>query len=718
MKIKCILQHDETDCGAACLSMVLAYYGKNVPIRKIREVAGTDTKGTSGFGLVAASQKFGLNCKAFAADDKSKIKNLPYSTVLHLKNKGFEHYVVLKKVHKNKAYLCDPAKGNVVVNLNSFFEIWSGIFFILTPNLSFEKSGHENVLFRFLTLLKQYKKNVVQILIASLFLSVFGVFVSFYFRFLIDEVLYIQIKSTLNLCSLCYFIVILFQAVIGFCRNEIILYMGTKIDVTLSSDFFFHLLKLPMKFFTSRKTGEVLSRLNDVNVIKNAVSSATLSVVIDSIMVVTGAAFLIKMGGRLLIVAIIPIIISAIIVYLLKESFKKQIREQAIINAEKNAFMYECLNGISTVKGLSTEQKAFDKCENLIVETGEKTLDLGKLGNRQRALLEIISSLGTLAIYWYGSFLIFEGTISLGQLISFTMLAGFFLSPLSRLLTMQSYWQEVFVSSERLLDIIDLDEEAGNEDTKIDIEKLSGDIEFKDVSFAYGNRGKTINKINFVIPGGKRVAFVGQSGSGKTTLLKLLMRFYDLNEGKILINGSDINDYKIQDYRKCIGYVPQESLLFSGTVLQNITWAAPVYTREQIIDCTKKAQVFDFIQNLPEKFETKVGEQGATLSGGERQRIALARILLCNPELIILDEATASLDSISEKRIMKAVFSSTQNKTTIIVAHRLSTIKDCDLIYVFDKGELLEQGNHTQLLEKNGKYAELWRAQNEESYNS
>jgi ATP-binding cassette subfamily B protein len=718
MRLKCILQHDETDCGAACLSMVLDYYGKSVPIRKIREEACTDTKGTSGFGMVKAAQKYGLSCKAFIADEKEKIKKLPCATVLHIKHKGMEHYVVLKKVNRNKVYLCDPGVGNTVVSFEDFFQQWTGVFFILTPDTSFEKSSHENVLFRFLTLLKQYKKNVAQILTASLFLSAFGIFVSFYFRFLIDEVLYIQIKSTLNLCSLCYLIVIVFQAIIGFCRNEIILFMGTKIDVMLSSDFFYHLLRLPMKFFTSRKTGEVLSRLNDVNVIKNAISSATLSVVIDSIMIVTGAAFLIKMGGRLLLVAIVPIIISSIIVYLFKDHFKRQIRNQAIITAEKNAFMYESLNGIATVKGLSTEQKAFDKCENLIVETGERTLDLGKLGNRQRAILEIISSLGTLAIYWYGSFLIFDGTITLGQLISFTMLSGFFLSPLSRLLTMQSYWQEVFVSSERLLDIIDLEEEAKDEDSKMDAESLAGDIEFCDVSFAYGNRGKTIKNMSFLIPGGKKVAFVGQSGSGKTTLLKLLMRFYDLNEGKILINGVDINDYKTKEYRKCIGYVPQESLLFSGTILQNITWAAVNYTKEDIIACTKKAQAFEFIQNLPEKFATIVGEQGATLSGGERQRIALARILLCNPELIILDEATASLDSISETKIMDAVFSSGEGKTTIIVAHRLSTIKDCDLIYVFDKGELVEQGNHKELLEKNGKYSSLWRAQNEKSFSS
>jgi ATP-binding cassette subfamily B protein len=718
MGIKCILQHDETDCGAACISMVLNYYGKKVPIRKIREEACTDTRGTSGFGIVKAAEKFGLTCKSFFCNDKNKLKELKCPVILNIKENGIEHYVVLKKIYREKIYLCDPAKGYISRSINDFLSIWTGIFFIFSPDSSFKRTKNEKIILRFLGLLKYYRKNVIQILAASLLLSAFGIFVSFYFRFLIDEVLYTQIKSTLNICSLCYFIVIVFQTIIGFCRNEIILYMGTKIDVMISSDFFCHLLKLPMNFFTSRKSGEILSRLNDINVIKNAISSASLSVVIDSIMIVTGAFFLIKMGGRLLLVSIIPIIISTFVVYLFKGHFRRQIREQAVIMGEKNAFMYESINGISTIKGLATEQKAFDKCESLIVEAGEKTLDLGRLGNKQHSILEIISSIGTLIIYWYGSLLIFRGIITLGQLISFTMLSGFFLNPLSRLLTMQFYWQEVFVSSERLYDIIDLEEENKNEGLKQEVNNLYGNIEFKNVTFSYGTRLNTIKKLNLVIPHGKKIAFVGQSGSGKTTLLKLLMRFYNLNDGKITINGIDINDYKIESYRKKIGYVPQESLLFSGTILQNISWASIKPSKEQIIECCKKAQVFDFIQNYTDKFETIVGEQGMTLSGGERQRIALARILLFNPDLFILDEATASLDSISERRIMNSVFTSTEGKTIIIVAHRLSTIKNCDLIFVFDKGELVEQGNHKQLMTLNGKYAELWRAQNEENYNS
>lgn len=310
--------------------------------------------------------------------------------------------------------------------------------------------------------------------------------------------------------------------------------------------------------------------------------------------------------------------------------------------------------------------------------------------------------------------MIFKNQITLGQLISFTTLSGYFLGPLSRLLTMQSYWQEVFVSAERLSDIPDISEEDELQNNKVDTDNLLGDIEFKNVCFSYGTRGRAINNVSLKIPAGKKVAFVGMSGSGKSTLLKLLMKFSNYEEGNILIDGTEISKYSNDSYRSRIGYVPQESLLFSGTIEENIAWGCYNFSEQNVVDASMAAEAFPFINLLPEKFYTMVGEQGATLSGGERQRIALARILMKNLDIIILDEATASLDSISEKKIINTVYKQIKDKTVIMVAHRLSTIRNCDCIFVFEKGKLLEQGNHNYLLKKNGKYAELWRAQNEE----
>ncbi|OJF76779.1 MAG: peptidase C39 [Treponema sp. CETP13] len=716
MKIQKVLQHDETDCGVACLSIIFKYYGKTVSLRKIRTVAGTDKKGTSGLGIVKGANSFGMSCKCLMATDKEKISEIALPAIFHFHG-NTDHYIVVYKIKNKKIYVSDPALGLYKISKKTFFEKWSGVFFLLYPNTSFEKgSDKRGMFFRFFTLLKPHKKMVCKIVISSLLLSFFGVFMSFYFRFLIDEVLYSEIKSTLNLCSLCYLMVIIFQTIITFCRSQIILYLGEKIDVVLLCDFFCHLLFLPLSFFTSRKTGEILSRLDDTETIRGAVSSTSLSVVLDSFMIVIGGYFLFKMGSKLLPVAMIPVFVSALVVWICTKPFKLLIRKRAVLAAEKNATLYESVNGIATIKGLATEKKAFSRAEVRIVETAEKTLSLGKLGNIQKSLQTLISGCGTLALYWYGSYLIFGGFMTLGQLISFVTLSGFFLSPLSRLLTMQSYWQEVLVSAERLSDIIDLEEETKDEENKRTVDTLNGDIQFKDVSFSYGTRGKAIHDVSFTISKGQRVAFVGMSGSGKTTLLKLLMRFYPCDEGNILIHNTDITEYKTDSYRENIGYVPQESLLFSGTISENIAWGSPVATKEKIIKAAHDAQAYDFIMNLPDKFNTNVGEQGTTLSGGERQRIALARILMRDPSLLILDEATASLDSISEHAIMDTVFNKIKNRTIIMVAHRLSSICSCENIFVFEKGKLMESGSHEKLLNKKGKYYELWRAQNEKSY--
>lgn len=525
-RIKNIIQHDESDCGIACIAFILHYYGKDISMRKIREIAGTDKIGTSGLGIIKASEYFGLSCKGIMINDKEKIDSLPMPAILHLKWDGHEHYVTIYRIKKDIAFINDPAIGLTTEPLNSLLKKWSGITFILFPTSNFEKESNKEGFFsRFLVLLKPYKKYIIETFIASIFLSLFGIFMSLYFRFLIDEVLYSQMKSTLNLFSICYFIVIIFQVLLNYCRSQLLTYMGSKIDVCLVSDFYLHLLKLPLNFFQKRKTGEILSRLNDANIIKNAISSTLLSITIDAVMIIIGAFFLIKMGSVLLPISIIPVILSAIIVYILKNPLKKIIKEQSVAEAEKNASMYESINGIATIKGLATETKAFSRTESKIVESTQKNLKLRKLVNLQNGLQTFISSCGTLAIYWIGSFMIFHNKITLGQLISFTTLSGYFLEPLSRLLTMQSYWQEVFISAERLSDILDITEENEIQNNSLDAENLLGNMEYKNVCFSYGTRGRAINNVSIKIPAGKKVAFVGMSGSGKSTLLKLLMKF-------------------------------------------------------------------------------------------------------------------------------------------------------------------------------------------------
>ena len=302
----------------------------------------------------------------------------------------------------------------------------------------------------------------------------------------------------------------------------------------------------------------------------------------------------------------------------------------------------------------------------------------------------------------------------MGQLISFVLLSGYFLNPLGRLLTLQPALQEAAVAANRLAVILDIPEENVNSGTVIK-EELSGVIKINNLSFAYGTRGNTLEKINMDIQAGQRVAFVGSSGSGKTTLTKLLMKFYNYDSGEIFIDGINLKDFETSYYRKAIGYVPQDILLFSGTVKENIRFGLAHLSDEEVYAAARAALADEFISKLPDRYDTMVGEHGATLSGGERQRIALARILLRKPRILILDEATASLDSVTERSIMKTVNELTRDITTVIVAHRLSTIAHCDSIFVFVQGRVVESGTHEQLIKANGAYKKLWDAQQTES---
>lgn len=707
-----VLQHDEFDCAAACLASICKYYGKRIPIALIRRLARTDRDGTSGYGIIHGAKELGFSCKGAISPDKKLQNDMIYPIIAHLKQHNGDHYVIIYKRKNQKLHIADPACGYKVVAVKDFEQLWTGIFFIMVPLIQFEKNKDSNTsLTRFFSILKPYKKVLFEVLLASIVLSTLGIASAFYFRFLIDEILYTGVKITLTLFSIGYALIIIFQSLLVFSRNQLMMHMSNKVDASLMFEYFRHILKLPLDFFTSRKTGEILSRINDTATIRYAISSASLSVVLDSIMLLIGGFFLFIFGGSLLLAAIIPVILSAILAWLFFKPYENKLKVKAIVDADKQSSMVETINGIATIKALSSEQFAFERTEIKIVDSIKKGLSLGTLGNTENTLHTFLSQSGTLAVYWLGSLNILAGTMSLGQLISFVLLSGYFLGPLGRLLTLQPALQEAFVAADRLAEILDIPEESFNSGDVKDTE-LHGDIQITDLTFAYGTRGNTLQNINLTIRAGERVAFVGASGSGKTTLTKILMKFYTYGSGQILVDGINLKDFDTENYRSMIGYVPQDILLFSGTIKENIRFGLDFLPDKVIYEAAKVALADEFISKLPDRYDTIVGEHGATLSGGERQRLALARILLRNPKLLILDEATSSLDSVTEKALMKTVRTLTKGLTTIVVAHRLSTIIDSDTIFVFESGCLVESGSHAELLKKEGMYKQLWLAQN------
>lgn len=716
MKYYLVKQQDESDCGAACISTVAKFYGKRISVSKIRNVAGTDINGTSGKGIVRACESIGFSCKTMFSDKKLLKSEYPLPLIVHIKRDGLEHYIVIYKVKKSKILVADPADSVKWIPVKKFNEWWSGIFFLVSPNEKFEKtSDDKSFLLRFAYLLTKNKVLSIEIFAASFLMTVLGILGAFYFRYLIDNVIYSNLPTSLVSISLAYLVVLIFQNLLTFARNNLLIFLGNKIDASLTLEYFNHILHLPLDFFVKRKSGEILSRISDIRTVKNALSSMSIGVILDSLMLVFGGIVLFTFSSSLVGVAIIPVILSAVIVLVFTKKFRELIRKRAVIEAEKYSHFVETVNGISTVKALSTERDSYDKAELKIIDTIKKDFSLSHLGNFQSTLQGFLTQAGNLAVYWYGSYLIMKGQLSLGELISFVTLLGYFLGPLGRLITLQPQFQELSVAGKRLGEILDLPEEKELSDGFLTVTETEGNIRIENLSFSYGTRGATLKDISLEIKSGEKVAIVGPSGSGKTTLLKLLMKFYKSDSGDIFLDDQSIKDINTESYRNCFGYVPQEILLFSGTIAENIAWGSDGATAKDIFNAAREAQALDFISKLNDRFDTKVGERGASLSGGERQRIALARILLRKPKILVLDEATSSLDSLSEAAIMKTISSIGKNLTTVIVAHRLSTIRNCDKIFVLKDGTLVESGNHESLLSQNGTYARMWKSQTEAS---
>lgn len=709
----CIKQQDIQDCGPACLATISKQYGLKMPISKIRELAGTDLQGSTVYGIVQAAEKLGFSTKAVQVDKKEELfDNLPTPCIAHvIIDDVLLHFVVVHKITKKYILVADPGRGMMKYKPEDFFKIWDDILVFLTPTAKFEKGDQTKGLFqRFWGLIKVQKGLLINIFIASFLITFLGIAGSFYYRFLIDDILPNNLAANLHSLSIAMLILLLFKIFTEFFRQILFIYMAQNIDVPLLLGYYNHVVKLPMNFFGTRKVGEIISRFNDGDKIRNAISSVTLTLMIDIIMAVAGGVILYLQNVKLFFTCFIPIVLYLCLVAGFKNRLKKVNREVMEANATLSSYLVESLEGIETVKAFNGEGIVQQKTENRFLSFMRSCLKHGVTYNVQGTLMSIVKGVFGICILWFGGSLVLKGELTMGELISFNALLAYFIEPVSRLINLQPQLQEAIVASDRLGEILDLElEKSSEEDVKPDT--LYGDISLEHINFAYGLREDILHDINMSIKAGEKIALVGESGSGKTTIAKLLMGFYEVKEGNIVINSDNINTINKEVLRSKISYISQHPFFFSGTIKENLEFAMEGVTREMIVDACKKAHIDEYIQSQPMGYKTPLEEKAANLSGGQRQRLAIARALIRNPEILIMDEATSNLDSITESAIQKTLEECTQNVTTIIIAHRLSTIKKCDKIFVMDKGKIIEQGSHSELLKEKGYYYRLWSEQ-------
>jgi ATP-binding cassette subfamily B protein len=710
-----VRQHDQSDCGAAALATVARHHRIPVSLEQMRTLAGTDRVGTNLLGLVQAAEKLGFSARAVKGPYDA-LPTIPLPAIVHVRtDEGLGHFIVLHRHSKTAVVVADPARGILTLSRDEFCKRWTGYLLILVPDAQRRPlaAGKAPVgpWRRFLGLLRPHSGLVLEAFSCAVLMTVLGLSTSYFIQHLVDNVLARNETRLLNALGIGMVLVLVFKVLFGALRQYLLAHVSRKVDLGLVAGYARHILGLPLNFFEMRRVGEILSRVNDAAKLREAISGTTTTVLVDGVLVVVmvGVLLLYDLPLALVAMAFIPALAASVLIH--HPAAKRRCREAMENAAQLSAHLAEDVAGVETIKAFGRERARAEEGEARLVGVVQSVFGLQKIGASINALSTLVTAAAGITILWYGGHRVMEGALSIGQLMFFHSLLGYLLEPLGRLASVNVQIQDGLAAVDRLYQVLDLELEPLNGNNKAAFRGVTQAVELKDASFKYGCRANVLEKVNLRIPAGKTVAIVGESGSGKSTLLKLLMGYYPATEGHILIDGVDMQDYELATLRDRIGLVSQDAFVFNGTVRDNIALGRPDATLEEVFAAAQAAGLGDFIKGLPERYETVIGERGANLSGGQRQRLAIARALLRQPDLLIFDEATSHLDTATEQAIQQNLKTALTGKTVVLVAHRLSTIKDADLIYVLHQGRVAEQGTHRELLALGGHYAALCRAQ-------
>ncbi len=708
-----VKQRDITDCGAACLASIGAWYKLGLPVSRIRQIAGTDQKGTNAWGLVKAAEKMGFTAKGVKGDIEA-LPTAPLPAIAHvIVKKILQHYVVLYHVKAGMAEYMDPGDGLMhKVTMEEFAEMWTGVLILLAPGNEFIPRNEKiSNLQRFFYLLKPHRSILVQSLVGAVLYTVLGLSTSIYIQKITDYVLVDRNMKLLNLLSVGMVVILLVQLFIGTAKSIFIMKTGQKIDLRLILGYYKHLLTLPQRFFDTMRVGEIISRINDAVKIRAFINDTAISLLVNVFIVFFSFSLMFLYSWKLALIILTIVPFYGIVYYITNRVNKKRERKLMEHSAELESQLVESLNSVRTIKEFGLESYSNMKTEMRFVELLRTVYKSGQNAIFSGLSTEFLSRIYTIILLWVGCYFVVDNTITPGELLSFYAILGYFTSPAASLIGMNKSIQNALIAADRLFEIMDLEREE--EENKMDLSpEKAGEIIFNDITFSYGTRTDVFENFSFTIGKGQITAVIGESGSGKTTLVALVQKLYPLNGGSISIGGYNIAHITSESLRNIVGVVPQRLDLFGGNIVDNIAVGEFKPDIERIIEICKTLGMLGFIEKLPGGLNTYIGENGATLSGGQKQRIAIARALYRNPEILVFDEATSSLDSESEYFVQEAINQmKAAGKTVVVIAHRLSTVVHADKIAVLENGKLLEEGSHKQLWAAEGRYYQMWQKQ-------
>ena len=700
-------QQSASDCGAACLVMVSRYWGRRFSVNRLRDIANVDRNGASLRGLAAAAESLGFSTRPVKAS-LNKLAEQTLPAIVHWEGR---HYVVVYKVTRKHVVVADPAIGQRSLGHAQFKAGWTGYALLLQPTALLKETKEASQPFwQFFELMKPHRLLLLEVIIASILIQIFGLITPLFTQILLDRVVVQRSNLTLTAVGIGLLIFSLFRVVITGLRQYLLDHTANRVDLALIVGFVSHTFRLPLSFFESRYVGDIISRVQENRKIQRFLTGEALSIFLDllTVFIYVGLMFWYSWKMALLTLVIVP---PFVLLALIATPFLQRVSRQIFsANNEETGYLIQSHTGIRTVKAMAVEQTVRWHWEELFGKSIKTNFSGQVIGNTLQIFSSGIEAVITTVLLWFGAWQVIQNELTIGQLVAFNMLLGNVLNPFQRLIVLWNELQEVIIAVERINDVIDAEpEEDLQHSVRQFLPPIRGHIRFDKVTFRYHPESdtNTLENVSFEVQPGQMVALVGRSGSGKTTMSKLILGLYPPTVGKILIDGYDITSLSLRSLRQQIGVVDQDTFMFGGTIRENISVGHPQATLEDVISAARQAGAHQFITEMPMGYETQIGEGGGMLSGGQRQRLAITRALVGNPRLLILDEATSHLDAESERIIQTNLGKITQNRTTLVIAHRLSTVRNADLILVLDRGVLVESGTHDELMNKRGYYLYL-----------